>query len=141
VVELDELLRSDHLSIKSLNGEAKELFFELIADDLDGGLDDGEAAAVALAVSTRSSTAIVTDDRKARNLITRRWPTQRIEYSVDLLTPPNIEAGLTRALLADAVYSALKHARMRVPLASRAWTINLVGQERAMECPSLGSAV
>jgi predicted nucleic acid-binding protein len=137
--ELDELARGGHLRIETLNKDANSLFFDLIADDLDGGLDDGEAAAIALAVSTGPSTAVITDDRKARNLLARRWPMQRIHCSIDILAVQKIEASLTRPILADAIYSALKNARMRVPVAKRAWVTDLIGAVRAADCPSLGS--
>ncbi|MDF0522196.1 hypothetical protein GPL17_35940 [Bradyrhizobium yuanmingense] len=137
--ELDELVRTGFLRIETLNSDAKELFFELTGDNLVGGLDDGEAAAIALATFKPQSALVITDDRKARNVVSQRWPQQGLAYSIDLLVRPNIESTLSRPVLADAVYSALKHARMRVPAINRDWAVKLIGENRATECPSLGS--
>jgi predicted nucleic acid-binding protein len=137
--ELDDLIRTGHLQIETLRGASKDFFFELASDNLAGGLDDGEAAAIALAASKRPSAVVVTDDRKARNLLTRRWPQQRLSYSIDIFKSDRIASAMTRPVLADAVCSALRHARMRVPPHSRPWIIDLIGDERAAGCPSLGA--
>jgi hypothetical protein len=139
--ELDELVRSGHLHIESLTGDAKALFFDLSSGNLVGGLDDGEAAAIALAVSRDDTTLIGIDDRKARALLASQWPQQRHLYSLDLLMSERLVAELPRPMLADAIYLALKHARMRVPVSRRASIIELIGADRAKECSSLGSSV
>jgi hypothetical protein len=140
VAELDALVRNGQLQIETLSGTAKDLFFELIGDDLTGGLDDGEAAAIALAVSRGQSTLIGVDDRKARAVLTARWPNQPQLYSLDLLTSELMVSGLPGDALADCVHSALQNARMRVPFSQRAAIVALIGVDRAKACPSLGSA-
>ena len=139
VAELDDLIRAGFLHVETLSSVSKELFLDLISDNLAGGLDDGEAAAIALAAAKGLSAVIVTDDRKARNLLTRRWPQQHLWYSIDLFTKNRIAAALGRPVLADAVYSALAHARMRVPPRSRPWVVDLIGDDRAANCLSLGA--
>ena len=64
---------------------------------------------------------------------------QRLAYSIDLFDGRTIEASITRPALADAVYSALNHTPMRVPVVKRRWVIDLIGTGRAADCPSLGS--
>jgi hypothetical protein len=141
VTELDNLVRTGHLLIEPLNNDAKELFYDLTGGNLSSGLDDGEAAAIALAVSKGHTTIIGIDDRKARTLLAARWPRQRHLYSLDLLMSQRLVSGLSLPTLAAAIHSALKHARMRVPISQRASIIDLVGIERARECPSIGSGV
>ena len=137
--ELEDLLAAGHLSVKELDDVSKELFFDLTSADLTGGLDDGEAAAIALAASLGKSAVAVVDDRKARNLLLRRWPQQRVLYSIDLFTYDRIGRAVPRSQLAEAIYSALRHARMRVPAARRSWVNDLIGADRVKECPSLGT--
>lgn len=137
--ELDDLIRTGHLQIETLVGSSNDLFFELASDDLAGGLDDGEAAAIALAVSKGTSALLVIDDQKARNLLSERWSLQRLCYSIDLLANDRIASALGHPILADAVHSALRFARMRVPLQIRPWVVDLIGKDRAADCPSLGA--
>lgn len=136
--ELSVLTASGCVVIHTLESEARDLFFELASADSLGGLDDGEAATIALAVSHSVQAIPVLDDRKARNLLARRWPSGRALYTVDLLSDPRVAKGIANAALADAVYLALTHARMRVPTESRRWVVGLIGQERACKCRSLG---
>ena len=82
----------------------------------------------------------VLDDRKARNLLTRRWPARQVLYTVDLLSHDKVGKAIERSVLADAIYSALVTARMRVPVPKRPWVIDLIGSDRAGKCSTLGSA-
>ncbi len=138
VTELQEIIHAGHMEIRGLDGAAKELFFDLASADISGGLDDGEAATIALAITMSDYAAPVLDDRKARNLLLRRWPNRYSAYTVDLLAEARISNGMARSELAEAVYSALRHARMRVPAETRPWVSELIGKERAAQCRCLG---
>jgi predicted nucleic acid-binding protein len=137
--ELNDLIQSGCMKVQELDAVSKDLFFELTSADLSGGLDDGEAAAIALSVSIGKSAVLIIDDRKARNVLLRRWPNHRVLYSIDLFTHNGVDQALVRSDLADAVYSALVHARMRIPAPARSWIEELIGPDRAGACPSLGS--
>jgi predicted nucleic acid-binding protein len=136
--ELSTLTDSGCIVIHTLEAEARELFFDLTSADSPNGLDDGEAATIALAVSHSRPAVPVLDDRKARNLLTRRWPSGHALYTVDLLADQRIGRGIAKAMLADAVHLALTHARMRVPTESRRWVVGLIGADRARKCRTLG---
>lgn len=137
--ELARLRSEGLLQVKTLDASSSALFYELISADIPGGLDDGEAATLALMDALGDTGACVLDDRKARNLLTRRWPKRQALYTIDLLSHDKIGEAMERSALADAVYSALATARMRVPATKRSWVIDLIGNDRAAKCPSLGS--
>jgi hypothetical protein len=62
----------------------------------------------------------------------------RCMFTLDLM-----EMAIASAKLADGdrstiIFSALRHARMRVPVERRAEIVQLIGKERARDCSSLG---
>jgi predicted nucleic acid-binding protein len=138
--ELSRLRSEGLLDVKTLDAASSSLFYELISADIPGGLDAGEAATLALLEAMDGAAVCVLDDRKARNLLTRRWPARQVLYTVDLLSHDKVGKAIERSVLADAIYSALVTARMRVPAPKRPWVIDLIGSDRAGKCSSLGSA-
>ncbi len=139
IEELAALIKAGTMKVVPLDAAAKELFYDLASGDISGGLDDGEAATIALAATMSSSAIPVLDDRKAKNLLIRRWPSRRSLYTMDLLASDRVVHAMRKSELADAIYSALFHARMRVPAEMRKWVLDLIGKVRAEECPCLGS--
>jgi hypothetical protein len=115
------------------------LFLELTGDDLLGGLDDGEAATIAYAIATSTEAVVVTDERKAARIFSERWPHRTLIDTVTLLAQPSHGAQVDEQMLANACFSALTHARMRVPSPGVEWIWELIGDERAAQCPSLRS--
>src|SRR3546814_5152447 len=71
--ELRDIIEQERLQVVALEHEAASLFFDLTSDGLEGGLDDGEAATIALMLSLKLAIPVL-DDRKARGLLSRRWP-------------------------------------------------------------------
>jgi predicted nucleic acid-binding protein len=136
--ELSQLVTSGHLQIRDLDSVGREIFIELTADDIAGGLDDGEAATIAMALTNAQAAVPVLDDRKAINLLTRRWPARSWRQTISLLSDERVTSSIPTADLAEAVFLMLIHARTRVPQASRRWVVELIGQERAEKCPSIG---
>jgi hypothetical protein len=136
--ELSCLIDGGHLAIQDLAPDGRDIFFELTADDTAGGLDDGEAATIALAITGVSPGVPVLDDRKAIKLLRRRWPGYSTQHTVSLLFDQRVRSAISRSELAEAVYLALIHARMRVPLPYRAWIVDLIGAERSTRCSSIG---
>lgn len=137
--ELSSLIDDGHLAIQDLGSDGRDIFFELTADDTAGGLDDGEAATIALAITGAKPGVPVLDDRKAINLLMRRWPECSALHTVGLLSDQRVEAAISRSTLAEALHLALIHARMRVPLLCRPWVFDLIGAERAAQCSSIGA--
>jgi hypothetical protein len=136
--ELAAWQKAGLLYCQSTNPAGLEIFRALTASDLSGGLDDGEAATIAHAV-THSDTAVpVVDERKAGRIFMARWGSRATIGTLDLLTHRCVVAGMTQDELQEAVYAALFHARMRVPPDCRGWVMELVGPDRACRCPSLG---
>jgi hypothetical protein len=109
----------------------------LTANDLSEGLDDGEAATIAYAVAHSAATVPVVDERKATRIFRKRWSDRVAIGTMALISNDRILTSLPQEHLREAVYSALIHARMRVPNDSREWAIELIGMERAAACPSL----
>lgn len=98
-------------------------------------LDDGEAATIAYAVEAGAIALI--DERKANRVGMERFPALRLGCSIDLFCHSAVEAALGSSRLANGVYAALQDARARVMPHHAEWTINLIGQDRALQCPSL----
>jgi len=132
---IGRLVDDDLIKVVSLNETASLLFETLVIGPSAMTLDDGEAATIAYAVAN-GATAVI-DEKKANRICAERFPGLPVICTVDLLAHPAVRSRLGDALLADAVYGALYHGRMRVPLHHRAWVIELVGMTRAAECVSL----
>jgi hypothetical protein len=121
---------------QQMHRDATALFLDLALAQPPDGLGDGEAATLAHAVTSGASAVI--DERKAIRISAAKFPKLRVLSALDLLSSRSVTDALDRAALADAVFSALFHARMRVPSEFRKWVVDLIGKERASQCPSLG---
>jgi predicted nucleic acid-binding protein len=135
---LDGLVRSGHVTIVSLSGISLELFGDLVIGSADQTLDDGEAATIAFAVEHESMPVI--DERKGQKICRQRFPGLQTLTTVDLLANPGVATVLGRDPLAEAVFLALRNARMRVAFERLSWVVDLIGNERASLCPSLPKA-
>lgn len=112
------------------------LALELAGASAPDDLGDGEAYAIACAVNRKA--VIGVDDNKARRVLSNRWPAMTKKFTIELLELACSRATLDASEHADIVYSALRNARMRVPKEYRRKIIELIGLNRARECPSLG---
>jgi predicted nucleic acid-binding protein len=121
-----------------LGSAGYSMFLELVANDLSGGLDDGEASTIAAALEHHGEAIIVVDEKKAARIISMRWPERRCVDTVTVLAQARVRKGISDEVFGDALFSALKHARMRVPADGRDWIIGLIGAERVGQCPCLG---
>lgn len=129
---LDALLDLGVLHKIDLPASAHHRFLELVGPV--GNLDDGEAAA--LAAGEALGLAVAIDERKGRRVASQLLP------SLELLSSSGIfrSEAVVRALgprLADALFSSLLHARMRVQPEDEAWVHDVLGLERAAQCRSL----
>jgi predicted nucleic acid-binding protein len=133
------LLDSRLLQRVRMDDGARALFRELTDGDLTAGLDDGEAATIAYAMSHAAAIPVI-DEKKASTVFVQRWASRTIVDTVTLLGLPCIIAAFSEEQYAAAIHSALRYARIRVPKAARPWVRALLGDERAAQCPSLGQA-
>ena len=106
---------------------------------LAGGLDDGEAATIAVAIEHFGEAVAVIDEKKASRIFLNRWSDRVTVDTVTLLAQADNRLSLDKNILADACFSALIHARMRVSREAIDWVIDLIGADRADRCPSLSA--
>lgn len=132
---LKELASSGALEIVELGDDALPHFENLVIGPAVTTLDDGEAATIAYALA-HSSLALI-DERKATRICRERFPNLRLACTIDVLIHGDVQQRLGRALLADAVFRALRDGRMRVLSHHLAWVIGVIGEQRAAQCPSL----
>jgi predicted nucleic acid-binding protein len=136
---LKKLVDAGHVEIVQLDEKGEEYFERLVVGAAQMTLDDGEAATIAYAVAT-SGIALI-DEKKANRICGQRFPELRLAYTVDLFTHPDVQNQLGKEALADAVFNALCHGRMRVFPHHIEWVIGLIGADRARLCTSLPGPV
>ena len=71
------------VSIVALVGAELDLFVDLVGAPMGDGLGDGEAAAIAVAVSRNLD--LVIDDRKARRIVRERFSQVQTYWTIDIL--------------------------------------------------------
>lgn len=115
---------------------AEEIALALMGCPSPDDLDDGEAYAIAYAVVLEAAIGI--DENKGRRIIATRWPALKCFFALEVIESAAAAAELSNRDCSDIVFSAVRHARMRVPKSRRRDVIELIGKERARECVSLG---
>jgi predicted nucleic acid-binding protein len=129
------LVAANHLEVASLGESGWTHFEQLVTGAAAETLDDGEAATIAYALEL--SGAAVIDENKATKICARRYPSLLVASSLDLFGHPMVCDVLGPKRLAEAVFLALREARMRVLPRHHKWVLDLIGLERAALCPSL----
>ena len=132
---LQELVSGGHLEVVRLGDVGWRHFEDLVTGPSTETLDDGEAATIAYAVE-RGATAIL-DERKATRICNVRFPRLRLASTVDILLHANVRDALGEQGLGDALFAALREARMMVFPHHREEVVRSIGRERAALCPSL----
>lgn len=132
---LSQLVSSGLVHIVKLGDVGAEHFESLVVGPAVSTLDDGEAATIAYAIEQHGIAVI--DERKANRLCAQNFPALRLCCTVDILTHPAVEASLGIDNLADAVFKALYHGRMRVFPNHVEWVVSLIGTHQAAACASL----
>ena len=97
-------------------------------------LGDGEAATIAIA--TTSAHLPVIDDAKGRRSTKALIGDRRAAWSLDLLVHPNAQEGLENNSYIEAIFLALRDGRMRIDEERCDAIVELIGMERALQCPS-----
>jgi predicted nucleic acid-binding protein len=135
---LDALIRTGQVRIVPLDEAGLDIFSELVVGPARETLDDGEASTIAYAV--QHAIAPVIDERKGLKICGLRFPSLRPKCTVDLFAEPAVMQALGGGPLGDAIFLALRNARMRVAPEHIAWVIEQIGMDRAGLCPSLPKA-
>ncbi len=136
---LHDLAKNKVVEIVSLDARGEGYFEQLVIGDARDTLDDGEAATIAHAASLNG--IAVFDENKATRICAERFPELRLACTVDIFTHPNVRDALGNDGLADAVFNALCHGRMRVFPHHVEWVVALIGIERAGLCTSLPRSI
>lgn len=135
---LEELAFAGSLRVVGV-GAGAAIYQSLIEGKARETLDDGEAATIARAAAYGCSALI--DDRKARRICSERFSDIPILYSVDLLLHHCVRNVLGEQGQTEAIFRALRDARMRVPFKRLPEVVALIGKDRAAACPSLPKSV
>ena len=137
-VLLNELTAAGRIATLPLDEAAAQLFGGLVAGTAADTLDDGEAASIAVAVTCGA--ILTVDERKARRICAQRFPGLRLLSAVELLLHDDVASRLGRDMQSNAVFRALQTARMRVLPEHADRIVQLIGADRARQCPSLPKA-
>ena len=131
---LERLASAGLLRVVRLSIPAYEHYLALVSAPSPDGLDDGEAATVAHAAEVQGIPVL--DERKDTRIASPLCA-QAPACTLDLLSHWLVLDLMGTAAVADAVHSALLHARMRVPVFFRPWVIQLLGVDRLRMCSSI----
>jgi predicted nucleic acid-binding protein len=130
-----EIIDEGYVAIVSL-GDAGWMHFEmLVAGAAQETVDDGEAATIAYAAE-HGAVAIL-DEKKGTRICASRFPDLNSISTVDVLLHPKVRESLGDGAFVDAVFAALRDARMAVLPHHLDEVLQLIGPERAGQCPSL----
>jgi hypothetical protein len=131
---LEPLLAAGLVERLPLPDEALARFLELTGAAPPDDLDDGEAAA--LATGEAMALPVAVDEAKGRRVAMARLPGVQLLSSGALFFDAEVATALGSEL-ADAVFSALMHARMRILPDHDAMVRRLLGPDRVAQCKSL----
>lgn len=116
--------------------QSGEAYFEqLVSGDSASTLDDGEAATIAVAIALPG--VAVVDEAKANKICAAAFPKLLLMSTTDLMLHGGVEAVLGRVAVNEAVYQALRGARMQIPERDIKAVIERLGWERAAQCNSI----
>ena len=132
---LEALISQGLLELAELGPGDDLVYRSLIEGGFEGTLDDGEAATIAFAVG-RDGLALI-DERKAGRICAARFPELLFASTVEVLLHPLVAKRLGESGQGDAIFLALRDARMQVPRRGLREVIDRIGADRAAECPSL----
>jgi predicted nucleic acid-binding protein len=107
------LQMSSRVTVVSLEGTEPDLFLEIVGARAGDALGDGEAAAIAVAVSRGLD--LVIDDRKARRILRERFGQVRTYWTVDLLKARAVVSALGPCRADQCFAKARNFGRMHVP--------------------------
>ena len=127
------LITGRKVTLGKMTDEEKVLFANLASGS--PSLGDGEAATIAIAAKRQLLPLI--DDRKGRAQAIHVLRGQEPGWSLDLFRHASVTSALGETAAIEALYLALRDGRMRVPVESTGYIIDLLGSERARDCTCL----
>ena len=136
---LEVLISQGLLELAELGPGDDHVYRSLVEGGFAGTLDDGEAATIAYAVG-HDGLALI-DERKARRICAARFPDLLLASTVDVLLHPLVAERLGECGQNEAIFLALRDARMQVPRHRLQEVVERIGAGRAGDCPSLPRAV
>jgi predicted nucleic acid-binding protein len=104
------------VSIVALAGAELDLFVDIVGAPMGEGLGDGEAAAIAVAVSRNLD--LVIDDRKARRIVRERFGQVQTHWTIDILRAQSVVSAVGASLAEEYFARAKRFGRMHVPRSS-----------------------
>lgn len=132
---LRQMIADETVQMIELSGQALTCFFSLVAGSAAESLGDGEAATLAVAYTQHASAAI--DEKKATRISAARYPAVRLATTFDILVHDTVRSAIGQDALAEAVFQALKEARMQVREHQFERVLGLIGHDNVMSCTSL----
>jgi predicted nucleic acid-binding protein len=132
---LQGLVAAGLVSLVPLGDQGWDYFEGMVSGPAAETLDDGEAATIAYAAE-QGAVAVI-DETKATRISGVKFPGVQLISSVDMLLHAEIRHALGEAAFVDAVFAALRDARMAVFPRHYDDILRIVGPERAVECLSL----
>ena len=133
--KLEALISQGLLEMKKLGLDDELVYRSLIEGGVKSTLDDGEAATIACAVG-HDGLALI-DERKARGICASRFPDLLLASTVEVLLHALVAKRLGRDGQSEAIFLALRDARMNVPRYALEEVIERIGEDAATLCPSL----
>jgi len=130
---LSSLVEAAKVSIVPLEDEELEIFVRLVT--ASPSLGDGEAATIAIA-ATRLYCPVI-DERRGRSRAAELMSGIEPAWTLDLLLHSQALSDLGAVQHADALYFALRDARMRIHDTHCDHVVDLIGARRALDCHSL----
>lgn len=132
---IEPLIRSGQIQVVAMEAADEGPYLNLVAGGTAETLDDGEAAT--LVVAARLNGIALIDERKATAIAGRQFPALGLRSTTDLLFATLPDEGASVGPLAEALFSALQGARMRVPTRWQVKVVEVLGPERTRLCHSL----
>ncbi len=133
--KLEALIKQGLFEVAELGPSDVPVYRSLVEGGFESTLDDGEAATIAYAVGNDGLALI--DERKASKICAARFPTLHLASTVDVLLHPLVAQQLGDSGQDEAIFLALRDARMHVPQHALHQVVQRIGQDRAAACPSL----
>ena len=130
---LHGLIAGGKATLGEMSDEENALFANLTSSP--PSLDDGEAATIAIGAKRQLLPLI--DDRKGRAQAIQILRGREPGWSIDLFLHASVTSALGNTAAIEALYLALLNGRMRVPVESTEYIIDLLGSERARDCTCL----
>jgi predicted nucleic acid-binding protein len=128
---MESLDQGGLLEIVRLSGEALQRYLDFGA----AGLDNGEAATLALALDRNAIPVI--DEKRARRLYAANYPGARLSSTVELFHELSERDAVAEDILRAGLFDAIRIARMRVLPEMMDWVIAAIGPENAESCSSI----